>query len=122
MRISQNELSQFVDFLREKFKVQQITSYVPQPNEQGEFFRAICEGHLLIAHVIEPDQLCIVTDDRYQLVLWNRWTEYKKSTLKPTSVYAALKSLLVGGRRPEPVVPVLHQADVNAVTLDLPRK
>jgi hypothetical protein len=128
MRISQNELNQFVDFLRAKCKVQQITSYIPQPNEQGEFFRAVCEGHLLIAHVLEPDQLCIITDDQYQLALWTRWTEYKKLTLKPTSVYAALKSLLVGGRRLEPSQPVFplavgnKLAEGNAVTIDLPRK
>lgn len=122
MRMSQDELNQFVDFLRENCRVQQITSYFPQPNEHGEYFRAVCEGHLLIAHLLEAGQLCVLTDDRYQLVLWNRWTEYRKTHLRPASIQAKLKSLLTSGRRLEPVAPVLHQADVNAVTLDLPRK
>jgi hypothetical protein len=122
MIIKMEQLSEFVEFLRQACGVRQITSFHPAPNEAGEFFRALAENHWVIAHLNHTGDLCIFSDDQYQIVLWDRWTKLQKN--KPTvpaaavSIFATerLKSLLLGS-----ILPAKTAAERRATTQRLPQ-
>jgi hypothetical protein len=105
MIIKIEDLQEFVEFLRKCCGVRQITTFVPAPNESGEFFRALAENHLVIGHVNHNDELSIFTDDQYQVTLWDRWAKAQKNkplTVAPVSISATdrLKALLLGKKLP----------------------
>jgi hypothetical protein len=122
MIIKMEQLSEFVEFLRQSCGVRQITSFHPAPNEAGEFFRALAENHWVIAHLNHTGDLCIFSDDQYQIVLWDRWTKLQRN--KPTvpaaavSIFATerLKSLLLGS-----ILPAKTAAERRATTQRLPQ-
>ena len=96
MIINVEELPEFVQFLRSACGVRQLTTFHPSPNENNEYFRALSEGHMLIAHATETESICVTTDDKYQVILWDRWMKLPREKPQSKSVAETLKQLLLG--------------------------
>jgi hypothetical protein len=100
MLIPVSDLPAFTEFLRKRCHAQQLTTFTPSPNENGEYFRAIAAGHFVLASV-DGDQVRITSHEKYLPVIEARWASLQPAVPVATGSRFSqwLRALLPGTAR-----------------------